>query len=99
MILKAAHIKIVKTLLQKHCPYAEVRAFGSRVRGNYKDWSDLDLALISEKKLPPATIENLNMDFAESDLPFRIDILDWRDISPKFKALIEEKYELLQNGK
>ena len=94
--LKPAHLKILKAILQKHLAGVEVRVFGSRVTGTAKEWSDLDLALVSEKKLPLTTIENLRTDFAESDLPFRVDILDWHDISPEFKALIEAKYEIWQ---
>jgi len=94
--LKPAHLKIVKAILQKHLAGAEVRAFGSRVTGTAKAWSDLDLALVSEKKLSLTAIGNLRVDLAESDLPFRVDILDWHDISPEFRKLIEAKYEVLQ---
>jgi len=33
-------------------------------------------------------------DFEESDLPFRVDILDWHTISAEFKANIEAKFEV-----
>jgi len=96
--LKPAHLDIVKAILRKHVAGIEVRAFGSRVRGTAKEWSDLDLAVVSEKKLKSEIVGNLKMDFAESDLPFRVDVLDWRDISPEFRTLIEEKYEVLQSA-
>jgi predicted nucleotidyltransferase len=86
----------VKAILQKHLAGIEVRAFGSRVRGTAKEWSDLDLAVVSGEKLEPELLGALKIDFAESDLPFRVDILDWHDISPEFRVLIEEKYEVLQ---
>ena len=94
--LKPAHLKIVKAILQKHLAGVEIRAFGSRVTETAKEWSDLDLALVSEKKLSLTAIGNLRADLAESDLPFRVDILDWHDISPEFRKLIEAKYEVLQ---
>jgi type I restriction enzyme S subunit len=96
--LKPAHFEIVKNILRKHLAGIEVRAFGSRVRGTAKEWSDLDLAVVSEKKLKSEIVGKLKMDFAESDLPFRVDVLEWRDISPEFRALIEEKYEILQSA-
>ncbi|HAH32387.1 MAG TPA: hypothetical protein DCL44_08755 [Elusimicrobia bacterium] len=83
--MKPAHLEIVKTILQKYLAGIEVRAFGSRIRGTAKAWSDLDLAVVSEKKLEPGILDKLKMDLAESDLPFRVDILDWRDISPEFQ--------------
>jgi predicted nucleotidyltransferase len=96
MDLTPAQLQIVQVILQKHLTGITVRAFGSRVRGKAKAWSDLDLALISDKKLSQTTIENLKTVFAESDLPFRVDILDWHDISMEFRALIEENYEVIQ---
>lgn len=99
MDLKPAQLQIVKTILRKHLAGIEVLAFGSRVRGKAKAWSDLDLALITDKKLSPATIDNLRTVFAESDLPFRVDILDWNDISAEFRTLIEAKHEIIQTAK
>jgi predicted nucleotidyltransferase len=89
---------MVKSILHKHLNGIEVRAFGSRVRGTAKEWSDLDLAVVSERKLRPEIVGNLKDDFAESDLPFRVDVLDWHEISPDFRKLIEDKYEVLQSA-
>jgi type I restriction enzyme S subunit len=97
--LKPVHLEIIKAILRKHLAGIEVRAFGSRVRRTAKEWSDLDLAVVSPKKLKSGVIGNLKEDFAESDLPFRVDVLDWRDISPEFRKLIEERYEVLQPAK
>jgi len=33
-----------------------------------------------------------------SDLPFRVDILDWNAISPEFKKVIEQGYEVIYPG-
>jgi predicted nucleotidyltransferase len=99
MDLTPAQLKIVKATLQKHLAGIEVRAFGSRVQGKAKTWSDLDLAVISDKKISPIIIENLRTAFAESDLPFRVDILDWHDISSEFRALIDAKYEVIQSAR
>lgn len=96
MDLKPAHLKIVKATLQTHLGGVEVRVFGSRVRATAKEWSDLDLAVVAGEKTSAGAIARLNEAFEESDLPFRVDILDWRDISPEFRKLIEEKYEVLQ---
>lgn len=98
MDVKSVHLEIVKAILKKHLAGIEVRAFGSRVRGAPKAWSDLDLAVVSEKELKPEIIDAMKTDFAESNLPFRVDILDWHGISPEFRALIAEKYEVLQSA-
>ena len=57
--------------------------------GTAKPYSDLDLALKGEDRLPLALIADLVDAFSESDLPFRVDVLDWRSVAPNFRASIE----------
>lgn len=84
----AKDLAIIRNILRKNVPFAEVRAFGSRVTGTTKKHSDLDLAVVAEKQLPSAVLSLLKVDFEESDLPFRVDVLDWQVISKKFQALL-----------
>src|SRR3990167_10843625 len=67
--------RIVRDILQKHVPHLEVWAFGSRVKGNAKPYSDLDLAIISLQPLPMTVSAALADDFSESDLPWRVDVV------------------------
>ena len=48
----AKDLKIIQTILLTHVPHCEVRAFGSRVNHTAKPYSDLDLAVVGERKLP-----------------------------------------------
>lgn len=96
MDVKPAQLEIVKTILRDHVAGIEVRAFGSRVLGTSKETSDLDLAVVSRTKLEPRVMGGLKTAFEESDLPFRVDILDWNFISPEFRKLIEDRYEIIQ---
>ena len=86
----------VRTILAHHVPQCEVRAFGSRVSGTAKSYSDLDLAVVSSGKLDDDILRHLKEAFEESDLPFRVDVLDWHDISPEFQQVIEKEYEVVQ---
>ncbi|MDD2773690.1 MAG: nucleotidyltransferase domain-containing protein [Elusimicrobiales bacterium] len=88
-------LKIVAEILSKHVPGAQVRAFGSRVNGTPKPYSDLDLAIIAGKKLDIASLGALREAFAESDLPFRVDIIDWHSTSLQFKKIVEAGYEAI----
>lgn len=88
-------LRAVTTILAAHIHGAEVRAFGSRVTGTPKDYSDLDLALVGAAKLDATVIEAIKEAFEESDLPFRVDILDWNAISEEFQKVILRKYEVL----
>lgn len=92
------HLTIVKSILQKHVPFTEVRAFGSRVTGTAKKHSDLDLAIVAKEPLKSHLLSLLQSDFEESDLPFRVDVLDWGTINDRFRKLILKKYEVIQSA-
>lgn len=96
--LTPAQRKTVADILQRFAPDCEVRAFGSRVRGAARSYSDLDLAIVSSEKLPFKKLAALRIAFEESDLPFRVDVLDWHSVSPEFKQVIEQNYETLQTA-
>lgn len=89
-------LKIISGILAVNVPDVEVRAFGSRVDGKPKDYSDLDLALVGAARLTPAVLETLREAFEESDIPFRVDLLDWHAISKEFQRVILAKYEVLR---
>jgi predicted nucleotidyltransferase len=60
-----------------------------------KPYSDLDLAIAGERKLEARVLRQLQEDFAESDIPFRVEILDWHRLAGKFKKIIEQRYEVI----
>ena len=84
------HLEIVTQILTEHVPDCEVRAFGSRATWTSKDYSDLDLAIVGDEPLRWRTLGKLRDAFEESYLPMRVDVLDWHDISDKFREMIRE---------
>ena len=96
--MSAAQMDEVQRILLEHVPGCEVRAFGSRVTGRVKPWSDLDLAVIADQPLGFRRLGLLVEAFQESTLPFRVDVLDWHETSPSFQAIIAEQYAVIQAG-
>ena len=96
------HLAIVLDILQKNVPGLEVRAFGSRVAttpeeiARIKPYSDLDLAVVAPEPLPLRTLGRLKEDFSDSDLPWRVDVVDWAATSETFRKIIEEKYVVVK---
>lgn len=86
----------VRQILRQHVPDCEVRAFGSRVTGGARSYSDLDLALVGDTRLDPARVDRLREAFQASNLPIRVDVLDWHAISPSFQDVIGAKFEIIQ---
>lgn len=91
--------EIVTTILKKHVPHAEVRVFGSRHKWTAKPYSDLDLAIVADAKLEKQIIYDLEEAFEESELSFRVDVIDWYAISDEFRAIIEQGYTVIQEKK
>lgn len=88
--INPTHLETIQRILDKHVPDCEVRAFGSRAKWHAEDYSDLDLAVVGEQPLGWRVLGKLETAFEESDLPFRVDILDWHDISDEFRTMIED---------
>jgi type I restriction enzyme, S subunit len=84
------HWAIVADILQQHLPDTTIWAFGSRARFAAKPYSDLDLAIVGDQALPLSKLASLEHDFTESDLPFRIDIVDWAATSEVFRDIIRQ---------
>ena len=89
---------IVRAILARLVPDRPVWAFGSRATGRCKPYSDLDLAVGGEQHLPPALYAELCEAFVESDLSFKVDVLDWAGADESFKALVEPQRVLVQGG-
>jgi len=85
----------VKRILAKYASNVAARVFGSRVTHTAKKHSDLDLALIGDGIIDQSVIAQLRLAFEESDLPFRVDIVDWNIITPEFRKIIDNDYEAL----
>jgi predicted nucleotidyltransferase len=92
------NLAIVRQILQQFIPDCEVRAFGSRANGNAKPYSDLDLAIIGKEKIKRRTKTLIREAFAISDLPFRVEILDYNAISEEFRQIIDKQYEVIQES-
>jgi len=95
--LAPVELDIVRNLLARHVPGCEVRVFGSRVNGSTKPYSDLDLVIVGEERIDSQQLSELREAFVESDLPFRVDLLDWTQISAEFRAVIEKEFEIIQS--
>lgn len=90
LALTAPELATVRAILAAHLPPGTTAAvFGSRARGTAKPWSDLDLALEGPSPLPLATLAALAEAFDESDLPWKVDLVDRATTTPAFGAIID----------
>lgn len=88
--MQAAHLALVRQLLQQVAPRATACVFGSRATGQgLKPFSDLDLLIDADPELTLREWADLREAFSQSDLPWRVDLLDRRTATPGFLRVIE----------
>jgi type I restriction enzyme, S subunit len=97
--IRPEHWHIVRDILQKHVPHHTVWAFGSRAQWRAKPYSDLDLVIITEQPMSLALSAALTDDFSESDLPWKVDVVDWATTSEAFRRIIEAGKVVVWEGK
>ena len=99
MHIDVAALDEVLNILRAHVPEYEVWAFGSRVHGrNLKPFSDLDLVVITAEPLDLLRLADLKEAFTESDLPFKVDLLDWATVNDRFRRIIEKEHVVVKKG-
>ena len=87
--LENRHVDFIKEILQKHLPNSDAKfyIFGSRAKGNYREYSDVDIAIDS----PDLTLDKklqIQSDFDNSTFPYEVDIVDLKTIQENFKNFI-----------
>jgi len=90
--IRPDHWKIIRAILQEHVPQYEIWAFGSRAKWTAKEFSDLDLAIMTEEPLPKEISAALADAFDESDLPYKVDVVDWAETTESFQEAIKKDH-------
>jgi predicted nucleotidyltransferase len=89
--IDAALYGMVREFIAKHLPDTTVWAYGSRVKGNSRPSSDLDLAGFTRPE-QKTSVSLLREAFEESNLPFRVDFLEWDCLPDTFRNEIKKAY-------
>ena len=95
--LSPVHLHLVQHLLKSHLPDVPVWAYGSRVKGNARQYSDLDLVAFTGPE-HATQLNELREAFEESDLPFRVDLFSWHEMPSSFHPEINRNYAVIQPG-
>ena len=95
--LRPDHWAIVSDILRQLVPDRKVLAFGSRATWTAKDYSDLDLAILGDEPLSLDETSALAERFGESDLPFKVDLVDWARLDESFRDILRRDGVAVQN--
>lgn len=80
-------LEVIKAILG---PQIEAMAFGSRVTGNSRPFSDLDICIVNQ---PPPTydeISRIKEEFENSNLSFQVDVSVFEDLPEEFRMKVKE---------
>jgi len=87
--LPAHHRRLVLDIIHANLPQStETWVFGSRATGRARRYSDLDLVIDAGQRLTLDEIARLTEAFSDSDLPFKVDLIDWRNVEDRWRQTI-----------
>ena len=87
--LREEHAATLRAVLTAYLPPgARAYVFGSRAHGGARQYSDLDVALEWERPVGFDILGRVAEALSDSDLPFKVDIVDLATVEPAFKARI-----------
>lgn len=86
--IKQKIIAVISALI----PDAKIYLFGSRARGTNAERADIDIALDTGKALPQRDIDEVKSMFRESNIMYKIDIIDFHQINETMrKEILRER--------
>ena len=77
--LEEQTLQTIFLIFSKYPEVEEVILYGSRAKGNFKPFSDIDITL--KGKISPETLLSINCAFSESSLPYLFDISIFNDLN------------------
>lgn len=92
--------KIKKIIFQFLDPNEyQVFIFGSRATGKAKKFSDYDVGIFGKKPAPWRILAAIEEALEESDLPYKVDVVDFSLVSAGFKKVALSKIKNLTYDK
>lgn len=83
-------LNIIKSIIEPYKNEYKFCAYGSRVKGNFRQLSDLDLMIKGKTNANLNDIESLKELFDESNLPYVVNICDYYNLSESFYDIIKQ---------
>lgn len=93
--LEAEYIKIIIDIIRKYEINSEIRLIGSRAQGTARKNSDIDIVIMTDSPLSINMMGNLRDDFSLSDIPYKVDLVDWSRSEKHFQEIISKNYLVL----
>ncbi len=96
LFLDQKHLQILLKIFNSYCPRAEIWAYGSRIKNEAHEASDLDL-VVKNFNDENKNIYELKELINNSDIPIIVDLLDFNNIPESFQREIVKDYIIISN--
>lgn len=89
--------KEIKKIFQKYVDLKKhnVFVFGSRAVGRARKFSDYDIGIMDKKPFNSEKLALIREALEESNLPYRVDVVNFSTVSEKFKKIALKKIKKL----
>lgn len=78
--LSEGHWQKILALFRKHPNITDVILYGSRAKGNFRDGSDIDIAL-KGSFINSLQLTQINLDYEDLYMPWKLDVTDYDTIT------------------
>lgn len=69
--------------------------FGSRAVGQNRRFSDYDLGILGPKKVSATALALISADLDDSEIPYRVELVDFQNVSESFRRVAMKKVKYL----
>lgn len=79
----------IRQIIRRNLPDKNYRIFlfGSRAGGFARRFSDFDIGIAGKTRVPARQFNQIQSDLEDSDFPYKVEIVDFKDIQESFKNL------------
>ena len=87
--LEKKYIDFINKFISEQLKDVDIYIFGSRAQNTATEYSDVDIALKAKDVIDLNVILNLKAIFQDSNFPYKVDIIDLKNIDEKFFNIIK----------
>lgn len=99
LCLEKEHLEAIQRILEAHFAGLEVDAYGPRVTGvGLTPETTLNVVVVSDKPIPVEEMLNVEKAFADKELPFRVDVIDWAKLTESMQKSIRKEHVVIQEA-
>lgn len=84
------YLEILAQIISEQLPDCEIVLYGSRARKDFREGSDIDIAIRCDTKIDPVVLSKLRDDIDDSTVPVLIDVVDYYSVSDQMRSEIDK---------